>query len=615
MTLFSFAIKNISRDKRTYIYYFVNCVFSVFVFFFFSGLSFHPAMSIIDERTTLSLVLMFGEIISIVFSICFISYSIRCFLKTRNKQLGPITLMGASKKQLNKLIFTENMLIGFTSILVGILFGIIFSKLFLIIASKVIGVSEFVFYFPIKAIILTAVVIAIVFLLIAYFTPKTIRKKEIIRLIKSEEAGEKRQRLLPTTAIFVILSIISIWIFNIKSSFTEALINSQLALIPLIITIVLGTYLLFAYSLRLIIFTNNKMGSPLKLLYRGDMRSKLKASSQSMTVTAILYAISFFAIIVLLSVSSNVKMETQKILPYAMTYDVRSNTVDVPKDLERIEKELNHLSGYSRLDFSYFYNEDTSDRNGILSVSKYNEIMRFLGRETISVKKGNAYLVSGNAGVTVNKIPSQLESLFTKNNLSLEVIGSSNETIMLSGLTDTICVISDENFELLESGLSEKKIYAFNYDNWETDSDSPQRVKTALGFNVESNNFYIVSAYNYYNLSKIQNNLTLYIGGILCFTFILAMASFMYSRLYSAIDTANEIVAGKYGITFNSDDFSYSVGKQISEEQFVSLKSDMKSKDGYKKRGLCLFSLLFNFIFFYSMVCLKQNQLLIIMLK
>lgn len=36
--------------------------------------------------------------------------------------------------------------------------------------------------------------------------------------------------------------------------------------------------------------------------------------------------------------------------------------------------------------------------------------------------------------------------------------------------------------------------------------------------------------------SQLQNNLTLYIGSMLCFTFILAVASFIYSRLYSELD-------------------------------------------------------------------------------
>ena len=121
MTLFDFARKNISRDRRNYIFYFVNCVFSVFVFFLFTVLSFHPAMSIVDKQSTMGLILIAGEILSIGFTICFISYSVACFLKSRSKQFGLITILGASKKQLNNLIFLENMVVGFVSIITCII--------------------------------------------------------------------------------------------------------------------------------------------------------------------------------------------------------------------------------------------------------------------------------------------------------------------------------------------------------------------------------------------------------------------------------------------------------------------------------------------------------------
>lgn len=58
MTLFDFARNNISRDRRNYIYYFISCIFSVFVFFLFTVLSFHPAMSVIDNHSTMGLILM-----------------------------------------------------------------------------------------------------------------------------------------------------------------------------------------------------------------------------------------------------------------------------------------------------------------------------------------------------------------------------------------------------------------------------------------------------------------------------------------------------------------------------------------------------------------------------
>lgn len=226
MTLFEFAWKNISRDKRNYIYYFANCAFSVFVFFLFSVLSFHPALAVIDPNSTMGLTLAAGEAVSVAFSICFISYSMRCFLKNRSRQLGLITILGASKKQLNRLVFLENMLVGILSIVTGILFGMVFSKFFLDIANRMIGVSEFVFYFPVQAILLTVVVMGFVFFGIAYFTPKFIRKKEVVKLLKADTKGDKQQKLVPALVSFLILTPILLWGLAGSSDFAHSMQES-----------------------------------------------------------------------------------------------------------------------------------------------------------------------------------------------------------------------------------------------------------------------------------------------------------------------------------------------------------------------------------------------------
>ena len=56
-----------------------------------------------------------------------------------------------------------------------------------------------------QAIVVTVIALGLVFLAIAFFTPKLIRKKEVVRLLKTEVTGEKPQKLLPFLVIFLIL--------------------------------------------------------------------------------------------------------------------------------------------------------------------------------------------------------------------------------------------------------------------------------------------------------------------------------------------------------------------------------------------------------------------------
>lgn len=48
------------------------------------------------------------------------------------------------------------------------------------------------------------------------------------------------------------------------------------------------------------------------------------------------------------------------------------------------------------------------------------------------------------------------------------------------------------------------------------------------------------------------------------------------------IKAANQIICSEYDVTFDEDDFSYSVGKQIAENQFVSLDSQEEQQEAFE---------------------------------
>lgn len=564
MTLFDFARKNISRDRRNYIFYFVNCVFSVFVFFLFTVLSFHPAMSIVDKQSTMGLILIAGEILSIGFTICFISYSVACFLKNRSKQFGLITILGGSKKQLNKLIFLENMVVGFVSIITGIILGLVFSKFFLDIANKVIGVTDFTFYFPIQAIVVTMIALGLVFLSIAFFTPKLIRKKEVVRLLKTEVTGEAPQKLLPFLIIFFILVVLVTGVFAGKTQMAKDIQESFITSFAMLFTVVLGTYLLFAYGMRIALALTKGSHAKGRLLYSSDRKAKMRANTQAMTISAVLYAISFFAIIILFSMSTSVKEETEKIMPYAMSYNAWTENADVSGNLAVIEKELQNLPGYQEAAFDLWYSESEESRKAIISASEYNKMMEFLDREPVAVSKDGVFLVTGNAGETIKTIPSAMQTFFAENGLTLSVEGNTDSIITLSGFTSSICVLNDAVFEALQPQMKNITITAFLYDNWETNSDSPETIKNKLKSTIESRDANVIDAYSYYHSTQLQNNLTLYIGSMLCFTFILAVASFIYSRLYSELEAECKKYKGIVKIGLSKKELSTALNKVTS---------------------------------------------------
>ncbi len=92
------------------------------------------------------------------FSFSFLLYSIGTFLKYEKSNLGILTVLGISQKQLKRLVFLENMLIGVLSIFFGIQLGLVFSQFFLLVTAKITHVPGLYLYWPTAAIILTMII-------------------------------------------------------------------------------------------------------------------------------------------------------------------------------------------------------------------------------------------------------------------------------------------------------------------------------------------------------------------------------------------------------------------------------------------------------------------------
>lgn len=237
---------------------------------------------------------------------------------------------------------------------------------------------------------------------------------------------------------------------------------------------------------------------------------------------------------------------------------------DVSGDLAVIEKELQNLPGYQEAAFDLWYSESEESRKAIISASEYNKMMEFLDREPVTVSKDGVFLVTGNAGETITTIPSAMQTFFAENGLTLSVEGNTDSIITLSGFTSSICVLNDAVFEALQPQMKNITITAFLYDNWETNSDSPETIKNKLKSTIESRDANVIDAYSYYHSTQLQNNLTLYIGSMLCFTFILAVASFIYSRLYSELEAECKKYKGIVKIGLSKKELSTALNKVTS---------------------------------------------------
>lgn len=533
MTLFDFAYKNVSRDLKTYLYYFLNCSFAVLIFFLFSVLAFHPSLNFLEDHTAPSLILTASEIVTVIFSFAFISYSVGKFLSARNKQFGLLTILGASKKQLNKLIFFENMIIGFAAIITGIIFGLVISKLFLSIASKAIAEISFPFYFPVKAIMLTILVLGCLFLFISILIPKLVRKKQIINLLKSDEVIEKKQKLGITFIVFIISTSI-VYILNAKEMYELSLLIACLGALSLVSL----TYLLFSVGIKVYISLSKNNGSYYKntnMLALSNILGSLKSTTQCMATTATLYTVAFVSITLMISSAINVKKQVEVTTPYAFMYTNFKKDAPIGEHLKKIEDTIGDLPGYKKLEFNVSH-EKGYNYSLLISESDYNKIMKFTNKNKVTLEKGEVVLVAGIAGQSPMNMSPEISKLLKKSGSNVSIKRKDTELISPFEYKDPIVVVQDSLLEKIKGEIETSRFYAFDVDDWSKYKDAANKLESYFRPLINKKVATLISAYNFYSVELLVKNLTLYIGGILCISFLLAVASFLYSRLYSTLD-------------------------------------------------------------------------------
>ncbi|MFJ8525238.1 FtsX-like permease family protein [Bacillus cereus] len=553
MTFRQLAINNVLRNQRIYLGHFFSSTFAVLIFFTYGLLVFHPNLQ--GELTHVSTIMStFGKIgfhlsyyLIFVFSFLFIFYSVSAFLKNRKKEFGLLMLHGMSHQQLHRLIFFENMLIGIPSIVVGIGLGMVFSKLFLLVSGSLLGVEKtLAFYFPLKAMVVTAMSFFILFLLISLFTSKMVKMNELVELIKSEEKPK------PEPIASVWISVLVIILFGAGYSCVHHSIaaadymslNSLFLLVGVgVVLVVFGTYLFFTqlcvYVLSALKNRETTFFKKTNLLVISELTYRIKDNARTFFIVTIISAVSFTAIGVCTAIANPelAKHET----PYAFTYKSDKGNTQEKKHIEEIKKQLKESGLSYKLVATEF-----KRINGVpfINLSTYNEYAKTLGYkiEKLTNENESIRIISKkNQNTVVYLKPFELkyseleESFFVQKAILIPELANAFEKPYI--ISDAVYNKMLNN--QLEGPLRDYTIYGFIVKNWsETSAISTKLIKF---ISTSQEDYYAFSSLYLKWIELKQQNGLLSISsvmvGIVFFVFTL---SFLYFRLFTDLERDQE---------------------------------------------------------------------------
>jgi len=299
MTLFSLARKNIQRNLSNYFLYIASMVFSIVIYFTFVTLKYNDDILASQQFSRQIKGLMSGSsVVLLFFIVIFMAYSNSFFMKKRKKEVALYSLLGVRKQKIGLMLFFENLVIGFVSLVLGIVLGFFMSQGLLMILVRLMGfeVVGSLTFSP-EALVNTTCIFALLFLFTSLQGYRVIYQFKLIDLFHAEKQGEKIPRasliaaILGTALLAFGYYTASADIFTSKIWRFFTILGTPLMVIGMTIA---GTYLLF-HSVSVFVLTALKKATSwswkgLNLIGVSQLLYRIRANAKSLSIIAILSA-------------------------------------------------------------------------------------------------------------------------------------------------------------------------------------------------------------------------------------------------------------------------------------------------------------------------------------
>lgn len=238
------AIQNIHNNKSTYIPYMITCIFCIAMIYMMEFLRDCPTLDqAVLHAAEVRMILSIGEVVVVIFCVIFLIYSNSFLMKRRQKEIGLYNILGLERNHIGIVLFLETILTTILSLSSGIAFGILASKLALLLLLRLLHIPAVLgFYISVKGILVCLAMFGGIFLLILLLNLRRIHLSRPIELLHGNNTGEREPK---AKWLMALLGFICLGIGYYLAITTESPISAISIFLLAVILVMAGTYLLF----------------------------------------------------------------------------------------------------------------------------------------------------------------------------------------------------------------------------------------------------------------------------------------------------------------------------------------------------------------------------------
>lgn len=551
MTFRQLAYHNVVRNRRNYAAFFLASVFSVMVFFVYSMFIFHPAFEEEGLRLLAIRGMLIAEVVLYIFTLFFLFYSMSAFLQARSKEFGVLMHLGMTKKQLNKLIFFEMLILGTVSTVTGIAFGFAFSKFFFMVGREIMDLDSLPLYVSWEPFLLTIAAFASLFVIISFVSVGFIRTKQVVDLLQGFWKVEEESKSSTVLSVMGVVFLAIAYIF--AANVSDRTVYQMIFIVPPLATF--GTYLFFTHTLhsllRLYKRKKNVYWEKTRLVSLAEASVKLKDSAQMFFIVTIVSTVAFLTVGTLASFMSYTG-DFRESNPLGLVYISFNGNEQEAEHIERLTRQLeNEQLSYDLVELTV--KRQTSGATGndvdILALSEFNRLAASLDFKPAELQEGEGMFVPFSLEALKELEETSVETVLFESDVSLSIESTYPHVVFpIHTLNINTIVVSDADYEAIdepllgyETGASDFSYYAFDVLNW-TETVNVGNQLTEIVNNAVENadfngvNFFFENPGDDYRWFKSSFALLLFIGVMVAAVFLLAAGSFIYFKLYTGLE-------------------------------------------------------------------------------
>ncbi|AFU15150.1 ABC transporter, permease protein [Bacillus thuringiensis MC28] len=484
--------------------------------------------------------------IVVIFSALFILYANSTFLRARKKEFGLLTLIGGTKSQLGRMIILEQLMLGSIAIVVGIGLGMLCSKLFFQALSVILKIDKTLpLVWNSKAVLITAGVYFILFLILSLFSVWTVGRLQIIDLLREA----RKQKVEPFAFTWLCVVGIGCIIVAYVLSFQVTFMNFVILFLPIVGLTIGGTYLLFTQGSTVVLKALQKRKKSFytypNMFVLSNLIYKMKDNARFLFVISIITAVVSSAVGTLYVFFEDMSYKAVTSTPHAISYEEKGihthNVIKEGKTKELIKKhgfeearEVTYvkLPGTQKITM---FNSEHEMPMAIVSEKEYNAEVRKQKREQVR----EVHNAPGSATMVIMDMANDMMKIDRTKPYEIKINGQKqsvqlNEPTSFSVFNDSeYLIVNDQDFEKYAKLVPDEektKYYGYYIEDWKSTEDLVLDLKKEIASDKQEELNNSVLAYK--NIRE-SGAITMFIGFFVAVLFFFFACSMTYFKWFN----------------------------------------------------------------------------------